>query len=612
MGVTNLAQPAASSIVVSIDSPRQSRTVQHWLAWLGPMLAGVGWLAVVDTADSRSVVSGKWPATERLPPGVGLLAARAAGNQKPAQAKLVESAQPHVLSIPLANSSFESPVRKQLVLLVGSKQFDAVQQQTLIQMCRWASTWLDDPAGQQQAGRQRRDQQPVHLVTAMLDAMVRHRSVNAVAFAVVNAAVTELGCKRVSLGLVEQDRINVIAVSGQSHIDARRDVIRQLADAMYETVSYQGSLQYPSPRKDVQLVAHAGLFVNQGQHASLSVRLPCDGKDKAVVLLERAHCKKFNTADVATIENMLAPLASVLTLLQEANATPKQRLKQKVRKAAWRLRERDIAPAKAGVFIVFMLIFLAAFLPVPHRVTARAVIEAADRQVVVAPQAGYVQSSHVRAGDHVTAGQLLASLDSRALALEADKWRSERMKHEQKYATALAVHDRAELSRLRAEAVRIDAELALVQQQLERSELRAPFAGVLLSGDLSQSLGAPVQAGDVLFELASAKQFRLLLDVDERDAGFIASGQTAELRMASLPEKTWQAELEDVLPVAIVEQGSSVFRLPARLQQDASVLRPGMQGIARIHVGSRSLLWVYTHSLLDRLRLLAWQLGLLA
>ena len=121
-----------------------------------------------------------------------------------------------------------------------------------------------------------------------------------------------------------------------------------------------------------------------------------------------------------------------------------------------------------------------------------------------------------------------------------------------------------------------------------------------------------MQAGDVLFELASAKQFRLLLDVDERDAGFIASGQTAELRMASLPEKTWPAELENVLPVAIVEQGSSVFRLPATLLQDASELRPGMQGIARIHVGSRSLLWVYTHSLLDRLRLLAWQLGLLA
>ena len=611
MGVTNLAQPAASSKVVTIDSPRQNRVVQHWLAWLGPMLAGVGWLAIVDTADSRSVVLGKWPVTVRLPPGGGLLAARAAGNQKPAQATLVESAQPHVLAIPLANSSLDSPVRKQLVLLVGSKQFEAAQQQTLIQMCRWASAWLDDPAGQQQTDRQRGDQQPVYLVTAMLDAMVRHRSVNAVAIAVVNAAVTGLGCTRVSLGLVEQGSINVIAVSGQSHLDVRRDVIRQLADAMHETVSYQGSLQYPSPRKDVQLAAHARLFVNQGQNACLSVRLPCDGKDKAVVLLERAHSKKFNTADVATIENMLAPLASVLTLLQEANATPKQRLKQKVHQAAQRLRERDIAPGKAGVFIAFVLIFLAAFLPVPHRVTARAVIEAADRQVVVAPQAGYVQSSHVRAGEHVTAGQLLASLDSRALALEADKWRSERMKHEQKYATALAVHDRAELSRLRAEAVRIDAELALVKQQLERSELRAPFAGVLLSGDLSQSLGAPVQAGEVLFELASAKQFRLLLDVDERDAGFIASGQIAELRMASLPEKTWRAELEDVLPVAIVEQGSSVFRLPATLQQDASVLRPGMQGIAQIHVGSRSLLWVYTHSLLDRLRLLAWQLGLL-
>ena len=48
-------------------------------------------------------------------------------------------------------------------------------------------------------------------------------------------------------------------------------------------------------------------------------------------------------------------------------------------------------------------------------VTAQATIEAADLQVVAAPQSGYLQSAHVRAGDHVNKGQLLATLDQRDL-----------------------------------------------------------------------------------------------------------------------------------------------------------------------------------------------------
>ena len=254
---------------------------------------------------------------------------------------------------------------------------------------------------------------------------------------------------------------------------------------------------------------------------------------------------------------------------------------------------------------------MAVLLPVPHRVTAQASIEADDRQVLVAAQDGFVQSASARAGDSVKAGDVLARLDSRALQLAGEKWRSEKLNNQQDYATALALHDRVELSRLRAGAVRIDAELLLIEQQMQQSVVRAPFSGVLLSGDLTQSLGAPVKAGDVLFEIASAEHYRLMLEVDEFDVGFIAARQSVKIRLAALPDYIWTASLARALPVALAEQGRSVFRVPAHVTGDTSALRPGMQGVAKIFIGKRSLFWVYTHASADRVRLLAWKLGLI-
>jgi len=35
-------------------------------------------------------------------------------------------------------------------------------------------------------------------------------------------------------------------------------------------------------------------------------------------------------------------------------------------------------------------------------------------------------------------------------------------------------------------------------------------------------------------------------------------------------------------------------------------LRPGMDGVAKVHVGERKLVWIWTHSLFDWLRLNIW------
>jgi hypothetical protein len=44
----------------------------------------------------------------------------------------------------------------------------------------------------------------------------------------------------------------------------------------------------------------------------------------------------------------------------------------------------------------------------------------------------------------------------------------------------------------------------------------------------------------------------------------------------------------------------------ARLLEGFERLRPGMEGVGKITVGSRRLAWIWSRGLLARLRLLAW------
>ena len=53
--------------------------------------------------------------------------------------------------------------------------------------------------------------------------------------------------------------------------------------------------------------------------------------------------------------------------------------------------------------------------------------------------------------------------------------------------------------------------------------------------------------------------------------------------------------------------GHNVFAVEAAIDGPAvAALRPGMQGIAKVVVGQRSLLWIWTHGLVDWLRLTLW------
>jgi RND family efflux transporter MFP subunit len=245
-------------------------------------------------------------------------------------------------------------------------------------------------------------------------------------------------------------------------------------------------------------------------------------------------------------------------------------------------------------------------MPGTHRIIADATLEGRVQRAVVAGLDGYISEASARAGDVVRAGQVLGRLDERDLQLERRKWSARERQLRREYREALAEHDRAERSILQARLDEARAQVALLDEQLARTQLLAPFDGVVVRGDLSQSLGSPVERGEVLYEIAPLEGYRIILEVDERDVADVEVGHTGQLALSALPNEPLALRVENITPVATAEDGHNFFRVEASLEQPLAILRPGMAGVARIEAGRRRLAWIWTHDLVDWLRLLAW------
>ena len=151
---------------------------------------------------------------------------------------------------------------------------------------------------------------------------------------------------------------------------------------------------------------------------------------------------------------------------------------------------------------------------------------------------GFCGRRRCRPATRLHAGDLLAAFDDRDLVLERLRWVTERQVHAGEYDEALSAGKRADAVRLESQLAQADAQIHLADEQLARTRLTAPFDGLLVSGDMSQSIGAPVRRGDVLFELAPLDGYRVDLEVGENQVADVVPGQEGHLVLASLPDET--------------------------------------------------------------------------
>jgi len=113
-----------------------------------------------------------------------------------------------------------------------------------------------------------------------------------------------------------------------------------------------------------------------------------------------------------------------------------------------------------------------------------------------------------------------------------------------------------------------------VRARLRYATIRAPVAGVLINRDVEP--GDVVQPGKVLMVLSPAGETQLVVQIDEKNLGLIALGQSAWASADAFADKRFAAELVYINPGVDAQRGSVEVKLrvpspPQYLRQDMTV-----------------------------------------
>lgn len=259
------------------------------------------------------------------------------------------------------------------------------------------------------------------------------------------------------------------------------------------------------------------------------------------------------------------------------------------------------------VLAVLLLVGSTTVMTGPYRVTASANLEGKIQRAIVAPFDGFIAQTYARAGETVTAGDVIATLDTQELLLQQQRYAAEKNEYTHQYRKALSTRDKTQAHIFKSQVSQAEAQLNLLEKKVQRSALVSTLDGVIISGDLSRSLGAPVKTGDVLFEVAPLDEYRLIIFVDEKQVVDVKQGLTGALTLKALPGDTLPIVVHKVSPVFTEDENGIAYHVEARLVENHAGLRPGMEGVAKIDIDQRSLAWIYLHELFDVIRLWAWR-----
>ena len=485
---------------------------------------------------------------------------------------------------------------------------DELALQAAMRQLQWGAGWLEvllrrhaDPG---EAARLR-----VKLMLQLVGAFLMQRDFRDAATALVTDVAAQLGCDRVTLASLERGRLRVEAVSHASQFDARSNLLTATVGAMTEALDQGEAVVHPSEREERLVVTHAHAELAQlaGGAAVASFPLTHNGRAVGALTLERAHGARFDAQTVELVEG----LAGMLGPLLELQRARHQSLPAHAAQKALDLRTRLFGPRHGGLKLgAAALVLLALFLVFAkgaYRVGADARIEGEIQRAITAPFQGYVREAVARAGDAVKKGQIMARLDDRDLRVERARLGSQREQLAQQYRDAMARQERSQVRIVSAQIAQAEAQIALLDEQLARTEVSAPFDGVVVSGDLTQSLGAPLERGQVMFEVAPLDAYRIVLQVGEQDIADVRVGQAGELVLTPMPGQRYPLKVVKITPVSTAKDGRNVFRVEAELGARADErLRPGMEGVAKIEIGERHVAWIWTRRMVDWLSLRLW------
>jgi len=206
----------------------------------------------------------------------------------------------------------------------------------------------------------------------------------------------------------------------------------------------------------------------------------------------------------------------------------------------------------------------------------------ADRQSKITPKiSGKVVRLNFDVGDKVTAGQVLAVLESTNMQAQLDEANAavQLAEREWKRQTALwkeGVTTKSQLETAEAQFGQAHARVDQIRINMQDMVVRAPFAGTIATKNTEQGeVISSVMIGQVagtlpagaICTLVDLNTLEVVADVNESSIGQLSEGQAAEVSVDAFPNRKWKGVLRQIIPTA--------DRAKATVQVKVKIIDPG-------------------------------------
>ena len=165
-----------------------------------------------------------------------------------------------------------------------------------------------------------------------------------------------------------------------------------------------------------------------------------------------------------------------------------------------------------------------------------------------------------------------------------------------------------QIRQVEADVSRLSRQVAILDQELGKTEIRAPIDGIVATPFVERKLNQHLSPGDELCRVVDMARVIVEMQVPEKELADVRPGNPVWMKARSLPSTDFQGRVDFIAPVAQSVNGQQMVVVRSELQNDDLVLKPDMTGVAKIYCGDRRIVDLITRRFVRWIRTEFWDL----
>ena len=241
-------------------------------------------------------------------------------------------------------------------------------------------------------------------------------------------------------------------------------------------------------------------------------------------------------------------------------------------------RKRRLAYGAAAVAALVLLFVV----PWRLRVSGPARVLPGRRAAATAGVDGIVDAVVHREGDAVREGDVIAKLKDEPYKAALEDARSGLAIAESDYARRQGAGEPAAMFEAQSRHDEMRARIALEEDRLSRTDIRAPLAGVIITPRIEERVGQLLTRGSELCVIADARSAIAEVAVPETEVARVRKGDRVAVKLNPYPTLGFEGTVTRVGAQVREEDRERFVIAEVAVDNPAGLLKSGMQGQAKI------------------------------